>query len=137
MPAFSGILETALHVADMQSAAQFYEQVLGLTPMDGDDRFRAYSVAGKDVLLLFKQGGTTEPLRLPGGTIPPHGGSGVLHMAFAIAASDLPAWEEQLRRHGVAIESRVYWPRGGVSLYFRDPDNHLLEIATPGLWAVY
>ena len=23
------------------------------------------------------------------------------------------------------------------SIYFRDPDGHLLELATPGLWSVY
>jgi catechol 2,3-dioxygenase-like lactoylglutathione lyase family enzyme len=28
-------------------------------------------------------------------------------------------------------------PRGGHSIYFRDPDGHLLELATPGLWAGY
>jgi len=27
--------------------------------------------------------------------------------------------------------------RGGHSIYFRDPDGHLLELATPGLWAIY
>jgi catechol 2,3-dioxygenase-like lactoylglutathione lyase family enzyme len=35
---------------------------------------------------------------------------------------------------GIAIESRITWARGGTSLYFRDPDGHSLEVATPGLW---
>ena len=47
------------------------------------------------------------------------------------------AWEDRLGRHGVAIEGRTAWPRGGQSLYVRDPDGHLLEFATPGLWATY
>ncbi|HEX5778765.1 MAG TPA: glyoxalase, partial [Xanthobacteraceae bacterium] len=38
---------------------------------------------------------------------------------------------------GIELESRVDWPRGGKSIYFRDPDGHLLEFATPGLWANY
>jgi len=28
-------------------------------------------------------------------------------------------------------------PRGGTSLYFRDPNGHMLELATPGLWSIY
>ncbi len=26
---------------------------------------------------------------------------------------------------------------GGTSLYFRDPDGHLLELVTPGIWSIY
>jgi catechol 2,3-dioxygenase-like lactoylglutathione lyase family enzyme len=58
-------------------------------------------------------------------------------VAFAIAADELPAWEQRLAEHGVAIESRVRWSRGGVSLYVRDPAGHSIELATPGVWAVY
>ena len=76
-------------------------------------------------------------MHLPGGTIPPHDGHGPLHVAFAVAAADLPAWEQRLAAHKVAIEGRTDWPRGGQSIYFRDPDGHLLELATPGLWATY
>jgi catechol 2,3-dioxygenase-like lactoylglutathione lyase family enzyme len=31
----------------------------------------------------------------------------------------------------------VGWPRGGRSVYFRDPDGHSVELATPGLWETY
>lgn len=137
MPALSGILETALHVVDLERSARFYEDVMGLERLEGDSRFRAYSVAGRDILLLFQQGATLEPLKLPGGVIPPHDGSGRLHMAFAIEASELPAWEERLAHFAVAIESRVRWPLGGVSLYFRDPNENLLELATRGTWPIY
>jgi len=56
---------------------------------------------------------------------------------FAIAAAELAAWEKRLGEHNVAIEGRTDWPRGGKSVYFRDPDNHLLELVTPGVWAIY
>jgi catechol 2,3-dioxygenase-like lactoylglutathione lyase family enzyme len=58
-------------------------------------------------------------------------------MAFAIDADALAEWEKRLAEHGVAIEGRTTWRRGGISIYFRDPDRHLLELATPGLWATY
>jgi len=60
-----------------------------------------------------------------------------MHFAFAVDAADLPQWEERLRGAGIDIESRVRWARGGESVYFRDPDGHLVELATPGLWANY
>ena len=76
-------------------------------------------------------------MHLPGGTIPPHDGAGPVHVAFSIAAEDLAAWESRLLDSRIGIEGRSHWPRGGVSIYFRDPDGHLLELATPGLWKGY
>ncbi len=88
-------------------------------------------------LLLFRRRASLETTRMPGGTIPPHDGSGPLHVAFGIASAELAAWEARLRAHDIAIEGRTDWPRGGQSIYFRDPDGHLLELATPGLWEIY
>jgi catechol 2,3-dioxygenase-like lactoylglutathione lyase family enzyme len=137
VPKLDRIIETALYVDDLDRAARFYEEVLGLAVMTSDARFRAYDVGGQSVLLLFQRGATLATVHLPGGTIPPHDGHGPLHMAFAIPAVELPRWESRLRDHGVAIEGRTAWSRGGASIYFRDPDGHLLELATPGLWATY
>jgi catechol 2,3-dioxygenase-like lactoylglutathione lyase family enzyme len=69
--------------------------------------------------------------------IPPHEAAGQLHFAFAISKNDFTAWEERLTAQGIPIESEVNWPAGGRSIYFRDPDNHLVELATPGIWEVY
>lgn len=137
MPTLNGVLETSLYVDDLERAAQFYEQVLELSVLTKDARFRAYDVGGRNVLLLFHRGATLETVHLPGGTIPPHDGHGPLHVAFAVSAAELPVWEQRLAAHDVAIEGRTDWPRGGHSIYFRDPDGHLLELATPGLWAIY
>jgi hypothetical protein len=38
---------------------------------------------------------------------------------------------------GVKIEGVVRWKRGGTSLFFRDLDDHLIELITPGLWSFY
>jgi hypothetical protein len=46
----------------------------------------------------------------------------------------LDAWRQRLSERGVDIVSEYRWPRGGVSLYMCDPDEALVELATPGLW---
>ncbi|MGA7324547.1 MAG: VOC family protein [Rhodomicrobium sp.] len=137
MPKLDGVLETSIYVDDMERAKRFYEDVMGLKPMFSDSRLTAYGLGSRSVLLVFQRGASVNPAALPGGVIPGHDGSGPLHFAFAIGASELEAWEEQLREHGVQIEGRMTWPRGGKSIYFRDPDGHVLELATPGLWENY
>jgi catechol 2,3-dioxygenase-like lactoylglutathione lyase family enzyme len=132
-PPIAGVLETAIYVADLDRARTFYEDVLGLSPMFSDARLVAYAV-GRSVLLVFHRGGATEPVVLPGGTIPPHDASGRIHFALSVAAADLPAWATRMAAHGIAEAGHTRWPRGGTSLYFRDPDGHLLELATPGIW---
>ncbi len=131
------ILETALYVEDLDRARLFFQGIFGLSELYCDRRMCALSVAPQNVLLLFVQGELNETAVLPGGTIPPHDGGGRVHVAFAIPAQDLAAWESRLTDNNVAVEGRTRWPRGGTSIYFRDPDGHLLELATPGLWATY
>lgn len=137
MPAVSGVLETALYVADLERSQRFYEDVLGFATLVGDARFRALRVTGKQVLLLFKRGASLQAMTVPGGVIPGHDGGGTLHLAFAIDAAEWDPWRQRLAGHGVALESTVRWPRGGQSLYFRDPDQHLVELVTPGCWPIY
>ncbi len=137
MPDLLGVLETSLYVEEFERACPFYEQVLGLNSIYRDQRLCAYDVGGRGVLLLFLRGRSFETVQLPGGTIPPHDGHGPVHIAFSIAAAELAAWEERLAAADIAIEGRTKWPRGGKSVYFRDPDGHLLELATPGLWPGY
>ena len=136
MPKLDRVLETALYVDDLDRAAAFYADVLGLASLYEDQRLRAFAV-GDSVLLLFRRGASLETIKLPGGTIPPHDGSGPLHIAFAVAADELARWEARLGERDIPIEGRTDWSRGGRSVYFRDPDGHLLELATPGLWRIY
>jgi catechol-2,3-dioxygenase len=136
MPKLDHVLETALYFDDLDVAQHFYEAVLGLAPIFHDQRLRAYAI-GNSVLLLFKRGASLETAELPGGAIPPHDGAGPVHVAFAIGKDQLADWEHRLAEHGVAIEARMHWPKGSISIYFRDSDNHLLELATPGLWVNY
>jgi len=136
-PRLTGVLETSLYVDDPERSKQFYQRVFDFQPMEGDHRLWAMSVEGKAVLLLIRKGGDAQPHHSSGGLIPGTDGQGTLHLTFSIPAAELDAWEKWLAAQGVAIESKVRWERGGQSLYFRDPDSHLLEVATPGLWPIY
>ncbi len=137
MPQVTGVLETSLYVADLERAVQFYETVFQFQKLVADQRFCALRASEQQVLLLFAKGASTSPQLSSGGVIPPHDGHGELHLAFAISSAELKRWELWLQQYQVTIESRVRWPSGGQSIYFRDPDRHLIELVTPGCWANY
>jgi catechol 2,3-dioxygenase-like lactoylglutathione lyase family enzyme len=137
VPRLTGIVETALDVQDLGAGIEFYNGLLGLEIIDRNERFCALSVAGRDVLLLFQREASPQAVEIPGGRIPAHGSSGSIHFAFSVEPSELPAWERFLTARDVAVESRVHWERGGTSVYLRDPDGHLVELATPGVWSIY
>ncbi len=132
-----GILETALYVEDLARASAFYREAFGFAVLVENERIIALDVSGLSVLLLFRRGATVGGITTPRGIVPSHDGSGPMHFAFSIAKEDLAQWEAHLESCGVVIESRVEWERGGVSIYFRDPDGHSVELVTEGTWATY
>ena len=137
-PPAGHIVEHGLYVAELDRAEFFYHRLFGARTVFGDARMRALELPGAQVLLLFRRGACATPAPAPdGGMIPGHDAQGVQHLCFAIIRVDLARWGEWLEACGVAVESRVEWPRGSTSLYFRDPDGHSLEVATPGLWPGY
>ncbi|HEY7232724.1 MAG TPA: VOC family protein [Gemmatimonadaceae bacterium] len=137
-PQLERIVETALYVDDLTRSRGFYVDLLGCEPLLDSARLLGLSVGGVSVLLLFQRGATRDPLPTPGGVVPPHGGTGIQHIAFAVPdEAHLERWATRLEDCGVEIESRVRWQRGGQSVYVRDPDGHSIEFITPGLWAIY
>ena len=84
-----------------------------------------------NVLLAFLAEAT-----LRGDQLLSHGATGPGHFALGIEAEDFDAWRKLLHGHGVAVEKEVDWPRGGKSLYFRDPAGNLVELVTPGIWGL-
>ena len=144
VPNIAGVVETALFVVDTGRSEQFYRDVFGFRTIFSAERIVALVVRQGQILLLFKKGAAVEPIETPGGIIPASDSDGQTHLAFSISEADLEAWEQHLVANGVEIESRVRWDlipadeqlprRGGRSLYFRDPDDHLLELLTPGVW---
>jgi catechol 2,3-dioxygenase-like lactoylglutathione lyase family enzyme len=133
-PPPSSILETALSVSDLQRSRDFYSRLFGYRIIANDDRFCAFRVGERQVLLLFLQGSDPSGTLLPFGFIPAHGASGRSHVAFSISKNEIPTWLERLAGQQIPVESQFIWPLGGTSIYFRDPDEHLLELITPGVW---
>jgi len=137
----TGILEAALYVGDLDRAVEFYHGLFGFEIEVHAEMICVLRVPGRQALILFpraiEQLPVVSPVGSVEGTIPPHGGSGRMHVAFAIAASDLEPWRVRLAERNVKIEGTVRWKRGGTSLFFRDPDKHLIELITPGLWSFY
>jgi catechol 2,3-dioxygenase-like lactoylglutathione lyase family enzyme len=133
-PSVTRILETSLYVRSLATSRSFYGKLFSFPILLEDERMCAMAIPGKQVLLLFRRAGSVRPAVTPFGLIPPHGGVGTLHLCFSIGREDLERWRDHLTACGVQIESRLDWPKGGSSLYFRDPDHHSIELATSGLW---
>jgi catechol 2,3-dioxygenase-like lactoylglutathione lyase family enzyme len=133
-PPIEGVLETSLYARSLDETAAFYRDLFGFKTLVASPRLVAFDIAGRSVLLVFQAGATGEDAVDARGTIPGHDGRGRLHFALSIASADLEAWRARLRERGIAIMGEYRWPRGGVSLYFHDPDGAVVELATPGLW---
>ena len=126
------ILETCVYATDLHAAEHFYRTILGLEVIARSEGRHVFFRCGDGVFLVFNPERTSEP----GSSLPTHGPRGPSHMAFAVPMEELPAWRHFLERNGVHIESDVTWPRGGRSVYFRDPAGNSIELATPGIWSI-
>jgi catechol 2,3-dioxygenase-like lactoylglutathione lyase family enzyme len=130
VPPLRGVLETCLYAEDLPPAATFYAEVLGLSAVSLVEGRHAFFRIGSAMLLLFQPEKTAESQE-----VPPHGAHGPGHIAFSVAERDLPAWRRRFMEHGVPVEREIAWPRGGRSLYVRDPAGNSVELATANIWA--
>ena len=121
-----------MYAEDLEAAEDFYARVLGLEPFARQEGRHLFYRCAEAVFLIFNPEATTrEP-----GEVPRHGARGRGHLAFAIPNTELQGWRDQLGQQGVEIEAEVSWPKGGRSLYFRDPAGNSLELATPQTWGL-
>jgi catechol 2,3-dioxygenase-like lactoylglutathione lyase family enzyme len=128
----AAVVETGIYTDDLEQAARFYRDVLGLSLVASESgRHVFFRVGEASMLLVFRPDST-----LKGDHLPAHGSSGAGHFALGIPASDLDDWRSHLERCEVPIEQEESWPRGSHSLYFRDPAGNLVELLTPGLWGL-
>ena len=137
-PKVTGIMESALYVADLDRSLDFYQRVFGFpTIVRQGDRVHALRVSDHQILLLFLKGCCRKPYVLPNGKIPSHDGQGTLHFAFSIEKHEVQHWRDWLSELNIPISSEVEFSEGRRSIYLRDPDDHLVELATPGIWDIY
>lgn len=125
------VVEAAIYADDLDRAETFYRDVLGLEVIGKEAGRHVFFRAGDRVLLVFRPEAT-----LKGDILLAHGTRGPGHFALGIGRESLDAWRLRLEEHGVAIEQEVDWPRGGHSLYFRDPAGNAAELITPGVWGL-
>ena len=141
MPKLNGLLETGLFVRNLSRARDFYQHIVGLEKLKESEAGCVFVVAKGQLLLLISEEKARVPSKAPGGEVPPcvSGAGETLgagHIAFAVAEAEFDGWRARLESQGVEVLSEVAWEGGARSLYFRDPDGHLLELATPGLWGL-
>jgi catechol 2,3-dioxygenase-like lactoylglutathione lyase family enzyme len=126
------VIETAIYVDDLDAAEDFYGTVLSLRIMGKEPGHHVFFQVGEaSVLLAFLAEAT-----LKGDQLPPHGATGPGHFALGIEEEPLDSWRKLLQGQGVSIEKEVEWPKGGKSIYFRDPAGNAVELITPGLWGL-
>jgi catechol 2,3-dioxygenase-like lactoylglutathione lyase family enzyme len=126
------VVETAIYVDDLRAAETFYGTVLGLRVVGKEPGRHVFFQAGEANVLLAFLAETT----LKGDLLPPHGATGPGHFALGIEGEAFDGWRKLLQSHGVGIEKEVEWPKGGKSLYFRDPAGNSVELVTPGVWGL-
>ena len=127
----TGLHHVTAIVADLERTVAFYRDTLGLALVDqgaNDDDpgarhfwFGDPSGAAGTLVSFLEYGDLGEAAE---------GRGGVHHLAFAVeSAAELDAWKGYLDERGVPC-SEVFERGRFRSVYFRDPDGLLLEIAT-------
>ena len=130
----SEILEVALYVTDLSAAEHFYTKILGLSLDAKVAERHVFLRCGDRLVLLFDAEITIESGDGPFDA-PEHGMRGAGHIAFAARDCEIDQWKEHLAAHGINIEKEICWERGR-SIYFRDPSENSIEIASPAIWGI-
>lgn len=129
-PKIDAIDHFVLTVADIDATVAFYTRVLGMTA----ETFRPADGSTRHALSFGRQKINLHPAAAPFAPHADRPAPGTADLCF-LTATPLPDWQAHLHRHGVkTVEGPV--PRTGatgpiLSLYIRDPDGNLIEIATP------
>ena len=123
------VLETCLYVSDIDTAEAFYGRLFSLATYAREGSRHVFFKLQDGMLLLFNPDETVKESELPS-----HGAHGPGHIAFCIEHSELEKWRARLDQFNMEIEKEMQWPSGGRSIYFRDPFDNSVELATSDTW---
>lgn len=130
----NSILETILYANDLEQAAWFYAEVIGLEmPRKPSELAAIFRINTNQVLLIFDPTVSDQP----GRPVPSHGARGPGHIALRIEPDDYDNWIRRLSEFGVAIEQEIEWSAHtdpGRSIYLRDPSGNSVELITADIW---
>lgn len=112
-----GLNHITFAVADIDRATEFYTQVLGARVLVKGEKTVYMDLAGIWLALNLDPGAKAADT--------------YTHIAFSVAEEDVGTYRLRLQERGIPLRrDRTRDPREGQSLYFRDPDGHLLELHT-------
>jgi glyoxalase family protein len=127
-----GLGPITLSVPDLRGTDAILRQVMNMRPV----RQYAHSENAAHLVHVYEmgQGGAGAELHVavqPGLTPARQGAGGVHHVAFRTPDDEYDAWADRLNTLGIANSGKVdrFWFR---SLYFREPNGILFEIASEG-----
>ncbi|MCC5929051.1 MAG: VOC family protein [Cyclobacteriaceae bacterium] len=123
------IKETCLYISDLGQTKSFYHGLLNFPVISHVDDNHIFFRAGSSVLLCFlpeKSKIQHEP--------PAHYAYGKQHIAFEVPRNEYDQTISFLIEKNIALNYEHTWPNGLKSVYFEDPDGHVLEIVPSGLW---
>lgn len=132
----AGLLETVVYAEDLDAASAFYHGILQLPVVTSAAGRHVFFRCGNAMLLVFNPRATAIAPGKGALPVPPHGARGAGHACFRAGASEIAMWRERLTAAGIAIESEFEWPRGGRSIYVRDPAGNSIEFAEPRIWGL-
>ena len=127
-----GLGPIQLSVPSLRPTDAILRQVLNMRP--GREYAHPENAAHRVHVYEMGPGGAGAEVHVavqPGQPVSQQGAGGVHHVAFRTPDADYDAWAERLNTLGVPNSGKVdrYWFR---SLYFREPNGILFEIATEG-----
>lgn len=113
-----GISHLTFSVSDLAASVAFYQQVFGAELVFSDEKTAYFDLAGLWLALNVQEDITRQEIR-----------QSYTHIAFAVGDADIEVVAERLHRLGIPlVPGRSRTAGEGLSLYFADPDGHLLEV---------